>query len=134
MRTLQQAPSSQQLEIAFNVISSINKYKMQSVNSSIEVLSTNELLEVMDLLSSAGGSMPTEDRLKRISEYCGEIRTLVGIRNLMADVINKLQTLFIENAINEYPSAHTLVDTRKLKEHINIILAVRAAPTPGMSD
>ena len=134
MRTLQQAPSSQQFEIAFNVMSNINNYKLQSFKSSLEALPTSELLEVVDLLSSNGGSMTTEDKIKRISEYCGEIRTLVGIRNLMADAINRLQANFIENAVNEYPSAHTLVDTRKIKAHIHILLAVRAATTSSMSD
>ena len=134
MRTLQQAPSSQQFEIAFNVISNINNYKMQSFTNSIQALPNDELLEVVGLLSSTGGSMTTGDKLKRVSEYCGEIRTLVGIRNLMAEAINKLQTMFIENVVNEYPSAHALVDTRKIKEHINIVLAVRAATTSSMSD
>ena len=68
MRTLQQAPSSQQFEITFNVMSIINNFKMQSFNSSIEALPTDELLEVMDLLSGNGGSMTTEDKIKRISE------------------------------------------------------------------
>ena len=134
VRTLQQAPSAQQFEIAFNVISNINNYKIQSFNSSIEVLPNDELLEVMDLLTGAGGSMPTENKLKRISEYCGEIRTIVGIRNLMSDALNKLQVMFIENVVNEYPSSHTLVDTRKIKETIKILLAVRAATTSIMSD
>ena len=134
VRTLQQAPSAQQFEIAFNVISNINNYKIQSFNSSIEVLPNDELLEVMDLLTGAGGSMLTEDKLKRISEYCGEIRTIVGIRNLMSDALNKLQVMFIENVINEYPSSHALVDTRKIKETIKILLAVRAATTSSMSD
>ena len=88
---------------------------MQSVTSSIEALPNDELLEVMDLLSGNGGSMTTEDKIKRISEYCGEIRARVGIRNLMADAINRLQANFIENAINEYPSEHSLGDTKKLK-------------------
>ena len=134
VRTLQQAPSAQQFEIAFNVISNINNYKIQSFNSSIEVLPNDELLEVLDLLTGAGGSMLTEDKLKRISEYCGEIRTIVGIRNLMADALNKLQVMFIENVVNEYPSSHNLVDTRKIKETIKILLAVRAATTSSMSD
>ena len=116
VRTLQQAPSAQQFEIAFNVISNINNYKIQSFNSSIEVLPNDELLEVLDLLAGAGGSMLTEDKLKRISEYCGEIRTIVGIRNLMSDALNKLQIMFIENVVNEYPSSLNLVDTRKLKK------------------
>jgi hypothetical protein len=88
----------------------------------------------MDLLSGAGGSMLTTDKLKRVSEYCGEIRTLVGIRNLMTDAINKLQATFIENAANEYPTAHAIVDTRKIKEHINILLGVKAATASRMSD
>ena len=134
VQTLQQAPSAQQFEIAFNVMSNINNYKMQSFNSSLEGLPDTELLEVADLISGTGGSMTTEDKLKRISEYCGEIRTLVGIRNLMGESIIRLQTNFIENVISEYPSAHGLVDTRKIKEHINIVLAVRAAATSGMSD
>ena len=134
VRTLQQAPSAQQFEIAFNVISNINNYKIQSFHSSIEVLPNDELLEVLDLLTGAGGSMLTEDKLKRISEYCGEIRTIVGIRNLMSDALNKLQVMFIENVINEYPSSHALVDTRKIKETIKILLAVRAATTSSMSD
>jgi hypothetical protein len=133
VQTLQQAPSAQQFEIAFNVMSNINKYKMQSFNSSLEALPNTELLEVMDLISGTGGSMSTEDKLKRISEYCGEIRTLVGIRNLMANAINRLHIMFIENAVNEYPSAHALVDTRKIKEDINIQLGIRAA-TATMSD
>ena len=78
--------------------------------------------------------MLTTDKLKRVSEYCGEIRTLVGIRNLMTDALNKLQTNFIENAVNEYPIAWGLIDTRKIKEHINILLGVRAATTSRMSD
>ena len=106
---------------------------MQSFNSSIEALPTSELLEVVDLLTGNGGSMTTEDKLKRISEYCGEIRTLAGIRNLMTDAISRLQANFIENVVNEYPSAYTLVDARKIKERINILLAVRAA-TSSMSD
>ena len=132
--TLPQAPSAQQFEIAFNVISNINNYKMQSFNSTIEVLPNDELLEVLDLLSGTGGSMLTENKLKRISEYCGEIRTIAGIRNLMSDALNKLQVMFIENVINEYPSSHALVDTRKIKETIKILLAVRAATTSSMSD
>ena len=107
---------------------------MQSFNSSIGALPNGELLEVTDLLSGKGGSMTTEDQIKRISEYCGEIRTLVGIRNLMADAINKLQANFVEDAVNEYPSSYTLVDTRKIKEHINILLGVRAATASRMSD
>jgi hypothetical protein len=108
---------------------------MQSFKSSLAALSTSELLEVMDLITGVVGSMTTEDKVKRISEYCGEIRTLVGSRNLMTDAINRLQTMFIENGVNEYPIPHGLVDTRKIKEHINIVLAVRvAAATPGMSD
>jgi len=87
VRTLQQAPSAQQFEIAFNVISNINNYKIQSFNSSIEVLPNDELLEVLDLLSGAQGSMTTENKIRRISEYCGEIRTIVGIRNLMSDAL-----------------------------------------------
>jgi len=134
VRTLQQAPSAQQFEIAFNVISNINNYKIQSFNSSIEVLPNDELLEVLDLLSGAQGSMTTENKIRRISEYCGEIRTSVDIRNLMADALNKLQVLFVENLISEYPSSHTLVDTRKIKETIKILLAVRAATTSSMSD
>ena len=78
--------------------------------------------------------MSTEDKLKRISEKCGEVRTRVGIRNHMANAINRLQTNFIENVVNEYPRAHRLVDTRLIKEHINIVSAVRAAATSGMSD
>ena len=85
VRTLQQAPSAQQFDIAFNVISNINNYKIQSFNSSIEVLPNDELLEVLDLLSGTQGSMTTENKIRRISEYCGEIRTIVGIRNLMSD-------------------------------------------------
>ena len=134
MRTLQQAPSAQQFEIAFNVISNINNYKIQSFNSSIEVLPNDELLEVLDLLSGTQGSMTTENKIRRISEYCGEIRTIVGIRNLMSDALNKLQVMFIENVISEYPSSHALVDTRKIKETIKILLAVRAATTSSMSD
>ena len=134
VQTLQQAPSTQQFEVAFNVMSNINNYKMQSFNSSLEGLPDTELLEVVDLMSGTGGSMTTEDKLKRISEYCGEIRTLVGIRNLMATAINRLQTSCIENVVNEYPSAHRLVDTRLIKEHIKIVLAIRAAATSGMSD
>jgi len=107
---------------------------MQSFNSSLEGLPDTELLEVSDLLSGTGGSMTTGDKLKCVSEYCGEIRTLVGIRNLMGEAINRRQTNFIENVVNEYPSAHRLVDTRLIKEHINIVLAVRAAATSGMSD
>ena len=134
LQTLQQAPSAQQFEVAFNVMSNINNYKMQSFNSSLEALPNTELLEVMDLISGTGDSMSTEDKLKRISEYCGEIRTLVGIRNLMTDAINKLQANFIENAASEYPRAHAIVDTRKIKEHINILLGVRAATASRMSD
>ena len=134
MHTLQQAPSAQQFEMTFNVLSNINNYKLQSFNSYLEALPTSELLEVLDLLSGSAGCMTTEDKIKRISEYCGEIRALVGIRNLMADAINKLQANFLENTVNEYPSGHALVDTRKIKAHINILLAVRAAATPGMSD
>ena len=52
----------------------------------------------------------------------------------MTDAIRRLQANFIENLVNEYPSAYTLVDTRKIKERINIILAVRAAATSSMSD
>jgi hypothetical protein len=134
VRTLQQAPSAQQFEIAFNVISNINNYKIQSFNSSIEVLPNDELLEVLDLLSGTQGSMTTENKIRRISEYCGVLRTIVGIRNLMTDALNKLQVLFVENLISEYPSSHTLVDTRKIKETIKILLAVRAATTSIMSD
>ena len=134
VRPLQQAPSAQQFEIAFNVISNINNYKIQSFNSSIEVLPNDELLEVLDLLSGAQGSMTTENKIRRISEYCGEIRTIVGIRNLMTDALNKLQVIFVENLVSEYPSSHTLVDTRKIKETIKILLAVRAATTSSMSD
>jgi hypothetical protein len=107
---------------------------MSTFNSIREALPNTELLEVVDLLSSAGGSMTTGDKLKRVSEYCSEIRTLVGIRNLMADALNILQANFIEKVINEYPSSHALVDTRTIKEHVNIVLAVRAAATSGMSD
>ena len=114
VQTLQQAPSAQQFEIAFNVMSNINNYKLQSFNSSLEALPTNELLEVLDLLSGNFGSMTTEDKIKRISEYCGEIQTRVGIRNLMTNAINKLHANFIDNAINEYPSSHASVDTRKI--------------------
>ena len=134
MQTLQQAPSAQQFEIAFNVMSNINNYKIQSFNRSLEGLPDTELLEVVDLLSGTGGSMTTEDKLKRVSEYCGEIRTRVGIRNLMTDAINKLQTNFIDNVVTEYPNAHRLVDTRLIKERIHIVLAVRAAATSGMLD
>ena len=134
MQTLQQAPSSQQFEMAFNVLSNLNNYKIPSVNSTLEAMPSCELLEVVDLLSSAGGSMTTADKLKLVSEYCREIRTIIGIQNLMADAINKLQTNFIETVVNEYPSAHTLVDTRKIKEPINILLGVRAATTSSMSD
>ena len=135
MQPLQQAPSTQQFQITFSVISNINNYKMQSFNSSLEALPAQELHEVVDLLSGTGGSMTTGDKLKRVSEYCGEIRTLVGIRNLMTDAISRLQTMFIENGVNEYPSAYTLVDTRKIKEHISILFVVRAgAATSSMSD
>ena len=95
---------------------------------------TSELQEVLDLLSGTAGNMLTEDKLKRISEYCGEIRTLVGTRSLMTNAINKPQASFIDDVVSEYPSSHTLVDTRKIKEHINIRLAVRAATTSNMSD
>ena len=78
--------------------------------------------------------MAAGDKLKRVSEYCGEIRTRVGIRNLMAETINKLQANSIENVINEYPSGHALVDTRRTKEHISVVLAIRTAATPSMSD
>ena len=134
VQTLQHAPYAQQFEMAFNVMSNINNYKMQSFNSSLEGLPDTELLEVVDLMSGTGGSMTTEDKLKRISEYCGEMRTLVGIRNLMGEAIIRLQSNFIENVVNEYPSAHGLADMRKIKAHINIVLAIRAAATSGMSD
>ena len=134
VQTLQQAQSAQQFEVAFNVMSNINNYKMQSFNSSLEGLPDTELLEVSDLLPGTGGSMTTADKLKLVSEYFREIRTLIGIQNLMADAINKFQTNFIENVVNEYPSAHRLVDTRLIKEHIKIVLAGRAAATSGMSD
>ena len=134
VQTLQQAPSAQQFETAFNVMSNINNYKLQSFNSSLEGLPDTELLEVVDLMSGTGGSMTTEDKLKRISEYCGEIRTLVGIRNLMATAINRIQINFIENVVNEYPSSHTFVDTRKIKATIYRLLAVRAATASIMSD
>jgi hypothetical protein len=78
--------------------------------------------------------MTTENKIRRISEYCGEIRTIVGIRNLMTDAVDKLQIVFGEKLISEYPSSHTLVDTRKIKETIKILLAVRAATTSSMSD
>ena len=52
----------------------------------------------------------------------------------MGEAINRLQTNFIENVVNEYPSAHRLVDTRLIKEHIKIVFAVRTAATSGMSD
>ena len=134
VRTLQQAPTTQQFEMTFNVLSNINNYKLQSFNSYLEALPASELLEVLDLLSGNGGSMATDDKIKRIAGYCGDIRTLVGIRNLMADAINRLQANSIENAVNEYPSAHTLIDTRKFRATINILLAVRAATTSTMSD
>ena len=100
MQTLQQAPSSQQFETALNVMSNLNNYKMSSFNRILETLPAHELQEVVDLLSGTGGSMTTGDKLKRVSAYCGEIRTRVGIRNLMADVINRLPTILIENVIN----------------------------------
>jgi hypothetical protein len=78
--------------------------------------------------------MPTTDKLKLVSEYCGEIRTIIGIQNLMANAINRLQTISIENVVSEYPSAHSLIDSRKIKDHINILLAVRAATASRMSD
>ena len=131
VRTLQQAPSPQQFEIAFNVLSNLNNYKIPSVNTTLEAMPSCELLEVVDLLSGAGGSMTTGDKLKLVSEYCSEIRTIIGIRNLMVDAINKLQTNFIEIVINEYPSAHTLVDTRKIKEYPSLSMFVYSLSVAG---
>ena len=74
------------------------------------------------------------DRLRRVFEFTGEMQTLVGLRNALASAIARLQDEFIDNLTNEYPSHHSLVDTRNMKESITLQLGIRAATTSTMVD
>ena len=74
------------------------------------------------------------DRLRRVSESVDEMQTLVGLRNTLASAIVRLRDKFIDILTNEYPSRHNLVDTRKMKESINIQLGIRAVTTSNMID
>ena len=74
------------------------------------------------------------DRLRRVSESMDEMQTLVGLRNTLASAIDRLQDKFIDILTNEYPSRHSLVDTRKMKESIHIQLGIRTATASSMVD
>ena len=74
------------------------------------------------------------DRLRRVSGSISDMQTLVGLRNTLASSIDRLQDKFIDILTNEYPSRHSLVDTRKMKENIKIQLGIRAATTSSMVD
>ena len=74
------------------------------------------------------------DRLRRVSESIDEMQTLVGLRNTLASALARLQDKFIDILTNEYPSRHSLVDTREMKESITIQLGIRAATTSSMVD
>ena len=88
---------------------------------------------MLSVISTTGGG-PILDRLRRVSESMDEMQTLVGLRNTLASSIDRLQDKFIDILTNEYPSRHSLVDTRKMKENIKIQLGIRAATTSSMVD
>ena len=88
---------------------------------------------MLSVISATGGG-PMIDRLRRVSESMDEMQTLVGLRNTLASSIDRLQDKFIDILTNEYPSRHSLVDTRKMKENIKIQLGIRAATTSSMVD
>ena len=72
------------------------------------------------------------DRLRRVSEFMDEMQTLVGLRTTLASAIARHK--FIDILTNEYPSRHSLVDTRKMIESIQIQLGIRAATPSNMID
>jgi len=97
---------------------------------------TASVAELQDMLNSftSKGAPSMVERLKRIAELTGELRTLVGLRNALTNAIARLQVKFLDNLINEYPCKHGLADTRKIKEDIKIQLGIRAALTSSMID
>ena len=92
----------------------------------VESSSVAELKEMLKSFTLKGCTTMVE-RLKRIAELTGELRTLVGLRNALASAIARLQDKFVDNLVNEYPCRHGLVDTRNIKEDLRIQLGIRAA-------
>ena len=114
-------PNAQQFEKAFNIISNIDNYNMPTFKNMVE---TSSVAELQDMLNSCTLKV---ERLERISEITGELRTLVGLRNALTRIIARLQEQFIDNLVNEYPSKQGLVNTRQIKEDIHIQLGIGAA-------
>ena len=111
------APNAQQFEKAINIISNIDNYNMPTFKTMVETVSVAELQDMLNSFTSKGSTTMVE-RLKRIAELTGELRTLVGLRNALASAIARLQDKFSDNLVNEYPRKHGLVDTRKIKEDL----------------
>jgi len=126
-------PNAQQFEKAFNIISNIDNYTLPTVKNMVETSSVADLQGMLNFLSGKNAGPTIEDRLKRVSEYTGEMQTLVGLRNHLVSAITRLQDKFIANVSNEYPWRHGLINTRKMKEDLKIQLGIRAA-TATMSD
>ena len=124
-------PNAQQFEKAFNIISNIDNYNMPTFKNMVETASVAELQDTNNVFCLKGFTLT--ERLKRVSEHTGELQTLVGLRNHLANAIPRLHDKFSDNLSNEYPSKHGLVDTRKIKEDLKIHLGITAA-TATMSD
>ena len=100
---------------AFNIINNLVNYNIRTFSIVVDTLSIADLQGMLNLISATGGG-PMIDRLRRVSESISELQTLVGLRNTLASAIARLQDKFIDILTNEYPSRHSLVDTRKIKE------------------
>ena len=67
-----------------------------------------EVQDIFNCITGPYGRVSSEDKLKCISEYTGQVKTLVAIRNAMIGALTIFENKFIDTMMEEYPSEHSL--------------------------
>ena len=111
-------PIISQFEAAYNIISNIENINIQGINNMIEkTLNISELNDILKYLT-APGNCSLKEKIKCISEFSEELKTLIGVKNIINSSIDKINDVFLNNVLNEYPSKNKLFNSNKIKENI----------------
>ena len=127
-------PILSQFEAAYNIISNIENINIQGINNMIEeTLNITELNDILTYLT-APGYCSLKEKIKGISEFSEELKTLIGVKNIINSSIDKINHAFLNNVLIEYPSKKNLFNSNKIKENIKIKLGIKNKEMSSMSD
>ena len=91
----------------------------------IETLDISELDDILKYLT-APGCCSLKEKIKCISEFSEELRTLIGVKNIINSSIDKIYQAFLNNVLIEYPSKNKLLNSNKIKGNIKNKLKTNA--------